>query len=77
MNTSENKILSRGLDTRAAALYTGLSVGYLLRARSTLGNADNAPPIIRIGKRVLYLRDDLDLWLEKSRIEGAKSRSSL
>ena len=58
---------TRALDTAAAAHYIGMSEGYLESARSNGGAEVNAPPHLKIGKRVLYLRDDLDAWLEHCR----------
>ena len=68
MNNTDTKVEARALDTKAAALYTGSSEGYLIRARTALGASLSAPRHVKVGKRrVVYLRDDLDAWLEQCR----------
>ncbi len=63
--TSESK--SRALTEIQAAKYIGMSRSYLAQSRME-GNRDNrtpAPPFIKIGRSVRYLREDLDLWLDQ------------
>ncbi len=48
------------------AAYLGMSRSYLRQSRME-GNRDNrtpAPPFIRIGRSIRYLKEDLDLWLD-------------
>ncbi len=50
-----------------AANYIGMSRSFLAQARME-GQRDNrtpAPPFIKIGRAVRYLRHDLDQWLNK------------
>ena len=48
-----------------AAHYIGMSESWLRQSRMR-GNPE-APPYIKIGKSVRYLKTDLDDWLEKRR----------
>ena len=56
---------SRTLPDREAAIYIGMSESWLRQSRVT-GNPD-APPFLKIGRSVRYLRADLDIWLERKR----------
>jgi len=56
---------SRTLTDREAAIYIGMSASWLRQSRVT-GNPD-APPFLKIGRSVRYLRADLDIWLEHQR----------
>jgi len=49
------------------AVYIGMSRSYLRQSRME-GNRENrtpAPPFIRIGRSIRYLKEDLDLWLNE------------
>lgn len=48
------------LNNRCAALYSGLSEGYLNKLRVTGGG----PTYIKVLGRVLYSPDDIDAWFE-------------
>jgi predicted DNA-binding transcriptional regulator AlpA len=52
------------LNTRAAAEFLDLSDAWLrlLRARG------EGPPYARLGRRVVYKRDDLNAWVERFRV---------
>ncbi len=54
---------ARGLATSAAAVYTGLSVSFLEKARVNQ-TVIPGPKFIRVGRRCIYLRDQLDSYLE-------------
>jgi len=54
---------ARGLGTTAAAVYTGLSVSFLEKARVNQ-TVIPGPKFIRVGRRCIYLRDQLDSYLE-------------
>ncbi len=54
---------ARGLGTAAAAVYTGLSVSFLEKARVNQTEIPG-PKFRRVGRRCIYLRDDLDSYLE-------------
>lgn len=67
MNNSEN---IRGLNEKQAAQYIGFSSQYLRASRlKNRKTPSDAPPFIKIGGRVVYLRDELDKWLESYRTE--------
>ena len=62
MPTTTNK---RALSEIETAEYIGMSRSFLRQSRME-GNRTNrtpAPPFIKIGRTVRYLKDDLDNWL--------------
>ena len=61
----------RGLSEAAAARYIGMSRSFLRQGRmhGTRHKRTPGPPFSKIGRRVLYLQDDLDAWLEQHRHE--------
>ncbi|MFD3284713.1 helix-turn-helix transcriptional regulator [Alteromonas macleodii] len=61
-----NQTQSRALTEKEASQYICMSRSFLRQARMD-GNRENrtsAPPFIKIGRAVRYLREDLDAWLE-------------
>jgi predicted DNA-binding transcriptional regulator AlpA len=63
MPTTQSK---RALSEIETAEYIGMSRSFLRQSRME-GNRENrtpAPPFIKIGRAVRYLKDDLDNWLE-------------
>lgn len=69
--TAASGIRPRAINTREAAQYMGLSQEFLRQARS-YGDRNGRTPgprFIRIGRKVMYLVDDLDRWLEARRVE--------
>ncbi len=60
-----NEVTSPTLKDPEAAHYIGMSESWLRQSRMR-GNPE-APPYIKIGKAVRYLKADLDAWLEKLR----------
>jgi predicted DNA-binding transcriptional regulator AlpA len=64
MNSEVTKRVLTEIETSA---YIGMSRSYLRQARMD-GNRENrtpAPPFIKIGRSVRYLREDLDSWLDQ------------
>lgn len=59
----------RGFNEVEAAAYIGVSRSSLRHGR--MAGPRNCrippPPFIRVGRKILYLRDDLDSWLESHR----------
>ena len=58
-------ITPRLLSEKEASQYICMSRSYLRQARMD-GNRENrtpAPPFIKIGRSVRYLREDLDSWM--------------
>lgn len=53
------------LDLKAAAAYTSLSV----RSLRDYLKRPGAPPTYRISKKILVKRTDLDLWLERFKVD--------
>ncbi len=65
--TQQQTIHPRALSEMEAARYIGMSRSFLAQSRME-GHRDNrtpAPPFIKIGRSVRYLRDDLDHWLNQ------------
>lgn len=64
MNAAQN--IQRALTELEAASYIGMSRSYLAQARMDGQRATRtpAPPFIKIGRSVRYLREDLDRWLD-------------
>lgn len=62
-NLVEN--ISRGVNEKAAARYIGMSVSFLQKDRmnGVLANRTKGPRYLKVGKRVIYLREELDNWL--------------
>ena len=63
MDVSETQIEPRGLNTASAARYLGLSTSFLEKARINQTTTPG-PKFRRKGKRILYLRNELDAYLE-------------
>lgn len=62
----QQSIQSRVLSEIETSQYIGMSRSYLRQARME-GNRENrtpAPPFIKIGRSVRYLKEDLDNWLD-------------
>lgn len=57
------------MTTEDAARYIAMSVAWLKLARNT-GHKD-APPFVRVGRSVRYVRSDLDDWLRAHRHAAA------
>ncbi len=57
----------RGFSEKDAAQYLGMSRSFLSKARMNgyLHNHIPAPKFSKAGRKVLYLREDLDSWLEQ------------
>lgn len=58
------------LTEKQAAEYIGMSRSFLSQARMN-GQREkrtNAPPFIKIGKAIRYLRQDIDEWIATNRI---------
>lgn len=63
-------LVPKALSERDAAKYLGISSISLRQGRCE-GRRDNRmppPPFLKIGRKILYLRDDLDQWLESFRV---------
>jgi predicted DNA-binding transcriptional regulator AlpA len=61
-----HNIQARALSEIETAEYIGMSRSFLRQSRME-GNRENrtpAPPFIKIGRAVRYLKDDLDNWLD-------------
>jgi hypothetical protein len=54
------------VDEKAAAILTGVSTSYLRAARC--GRGSPGPPFVRIGRKILYLPNDLGQWVHSRRV---------
>lgn len=62
----------RLMTEKQAAPYIGMSRSFLRQSRMN-GRRQNrtpGPPFLKIGRKVLYLAEDLDTWLLEHRHEG-------
>lgn len=69
MNHQQQSSTTRVLSEREAATYIGMSRSFLAQSRmdGPRRNRTPAPPFVKIGRAVRYLRDDLDRWLDSFR----------
>ena len=60
------------VNRKAGAPYIGMSRSFLRQSRMNgrRQNRTSGPPFLKIGRKVLYLADDLDAWLLEHRHEG-------
>lgn len=59
------------LTEREAAAYLGVAASTLRQGRCE-GRRENRmppPPYVRIGRKILYICEDLDLWLSTYRVQ--------
>lgn len=66
---NKNEMDRRGYSEEEAAHYLGISRISLRQGRME-GRRENRmppPPFVRLGRKILYLKDDLDRWLENHR----------
>ncbi len=67
---SKQIIIPRTLSESDASVYLGVSRIALRQGRSE-GRREKRmppPPYVKLGRKILYLRDDLDHWLEMYRV---------
>jgi hypothetical protein len=73
--TLDSRIQGRAVSETDAALYIGSSVSTLRKGRME-GNRTHRmppPPYIKLGRKILYLIDDLDRYLESNRVNAQGS----
>ncbi|KAB0668999.1 helix-turn-helix domain-containing protein [Oryzomonas sagensis] len=61
----------RGLNEKEAAEYLGMAVNSLRQARCQTSRDEGkrlSPPFCKINRKIVYLRDDLDRFLEEHRV---------
>ena len=58
-------------NTTEAAEYLGVSTSFLAIARMEGGRDQRTPgpAFVKVGRRVLYLKSDLDSWLARHRVD--------
>jgi predicted DNA-binding transcriptional regulator AlpA len=65
-NMTNSTVVKRAYTEQETAAYIGMSRSFLRQSRME-GHRKNrtiAPPFIKIGRAVRYLKEDLDQWLE-------------
>ena len=67
--SDSNESVRRALNEAEAATFLGISTSSLRKGRmnGTRANHLAPPPFVRLGRRVVYLIDDLGAYLEKHR----------
>nr|WP_296336634.1 helix-turn-helix domain-containing protein [uncultured Acidovorax sp.] len=65
--------LTRGMTEEQAAAYLCISRSTLRHGRSegARRNRMTPPPFVKLGRKIIYLKDDLDAWLLKHRSDLA------
>ena len=69
--TTKPQVDRRGYSEEETAYYLGISRASLRQGRME-GRRENRlppPPYVRLGRKILYLKDDLDRWLQENRHE--------
>jgi len=69
--TEQTETIKRAMSEAQAACYIGMSRSFLRQDRMN-GIRDNRTPgprYVRIGRRIRYLKDDLDAWLEAHAVD--------
>ncbi len=76
--SSEKGNSNRALDEVAAGIYANVSVSSLRKSRMDGKRKNRMPPptYVRLGRKIVYLVDDLDLWLENNRVNAALSQTN-
>ena len=65
------KKLQNALNETETSAYIGMSRSFLAISRMD-GKRETrtpGPPYVRVGRRILYLKEDLDNWLREHRVE--------
>ena len=68
--STEYSVTPRGMSESDAAIYIGVARISLRQGRCE-GRRENRmppPPFIKLGRKIIYLKDDLDRWLEMYRV---------
>lgn len=67
--TTRPDIDRRGFSEEETAHYLGISRASLRQGRMEGRRANRlpTPPYVKLGRKILYLKDDLDRWLEENR----------
>ncbi len=68
---SDRSVLPRAMSEQDAAAYLGISRVTLRQGRCE-GRRENRmppPPYVKIGRKILYIVEDLDRWLTSFRVE--------
>ncbi|NVO06473.1 MAG: helix-turn-helix domain-containing protein [Rhodoferax sp.] len=68
-----NQIQTAGFSEAEASIYLGISRSTLRHGRCDGKRANRMPPppFVRAGRRIIYLRSDLDAWLSNQRTDLA------
>lgn len=69
-------VQKQSLSTREVAAELGISAGTLMQARAGKGNGFEALPFIKIGRRVIYRRSDVEQFIASHVTSGAMRRGN-
>ncbi|CAH0535372.1 hypothetical protein VST7929_02951 [Vibrio stylophorae] len=63
---TQSTIIKRAYTEQETSAYIGMSRSFLRQSRmdGLRNHRTDAPPFIKIGRTVRYLKEDLDAWLE-------------
>lgn len=75
----KDEIIYNSLNENEAAVYIGMSRSFLAISRME-GSGEKrtpGPAFVKVGRRVIYLKADLDAWLAQHRVEVASTQGSM
>ena len=65
------RVVQNAFNETETAIYIGMSRSFLAQSRMDRFKVGRTPgpPYLKVGARILYLREDLDNWLIEHRVE--------
>jgi len=66
------RVVQNAFNETEASIYIGMSRSFLAQSRMDRFKKEGrtaGPPYLKVGARILYLREDLDNWLREHRLE--------
>lgn len=64
-----NDVKKRGFSSKEAAVYLGISESALRQSRMDGPREGRLPPppYVRLGRKIVYLKDEMDQWIDRLR----------
>ena len=72
MRQKNVRVVQNAFNETEAGIYTGMSRSFLAQSRMDRFKREGrtpGPPYLKVGGRILYLKEDLDNWLREHRVE--------
>ncbi len=72
MRQKNVRVVQNAFNETEASIYIGMSRSFLAQSRMDRFIREGrtpGPPYLKVGGRILYLREDLDNWLIEHRVE--------